>query len=533
MKKAIHSFRPYLYIVVSAVLSALSFAPFLIWPLAFVAFWPIFYLLETENFNLRKILFFWLTWALATNFLGYHWLIYTIAVFGHLPYPVAFLIFLLYSVGSSLRFLFFLSFHYAYRHFFKSRGAKNPSLLWYTFFWGLSELFGYQLFPWYGANLMGGNLLFMQWLDVFGIKALSLLWFFLSLLLYQTLLSALRGKKHTKIRVALSLSLLLVIHLYGFWRYQKEVKEIEKAPRLRVGVIQGNTPLSFAHLKNIREAIYQTISNMVDETIALVAEEREKGKNLDLIVWPESATPFVSYQKSLFFQQEMQRLNQNAPIPIILNDILYGEPPLQEKAYSNMFLLLPTGQIKESYQKVFLLPFGEYMPLGDVFPFLKEAFPEVSDFSSGSRYVLFPIEKANILPAICYEIISSGFIQSFYQKTQKKANLIVNITNDTWFGKSIETYQHLELGRWRAVELRIPIVRAVNSGVSALIDSAGRIYGKTQLFTKQKVVYEVPIVKSSPTIYSYLGDRFLYGLLFFLGLVIFMREKQNLLRRKV
>ncbi|MCS6985414.1 MAG: apolipoprotein N-acyltransferase [Leptospiraceae bacterium] len=530
MKKAYSTFRPYLYILISAVLCALSFAPFLVWPLALVALWPVFYLLETENFNLKRVLIFSAYWALCVNFLGYHWLIYTIEVFGHIPFYAAVLIFILYSLASGSRFFLFLFLHYFYRKYFHYTSAKSPPWLWYTFFWGISELIGWQLFPWYGGNLMGGNIVFMQAADLVGVKGLSLVWFSISLLLYEALMSALRQKKREAIRWGVFGVLFFgLVHLYGFFRYRWELAQLAQARYLRVGVVQGNSPLSFANMTSLKQAIYDTLMTMVHETLLLVESEKMAGKKLDLIVWPESATPFLSYQENPFFQAELRRLLEKTGIPIIVNDILY-EKNYPGRTYSNMFLLQADGRVAESYQKIYLLPFGEYMPFSQVFPFLAEAFPEVSHFSFGERLVLFPLQDIHILPAICYEVIISPFMRQFFAKTNYGADLLINITNDTWFGKSIESSQHLELGRWRSVELRRPMVRATNSGISAMVDSAGRVFGKTPLFVRSRVVYEVPLVKGEPTLYARLGESLYHLMLFVLSCLTWVFQLYRYLR---
>ncbi len=517
--KEFKNFRAYFYLVISSALAALSFAPWKIWPLGFIALWPVFYLLETERLTLRRAFSWFVVWALSVNLLGYHWLVHTIEIHGHLPLLAAIPVFILYSLGTGTRFLIYFVLNLFWREKIQHipvhprwRKLAELNLLRQTFFWGMAELASWQLFPWYGANLVSADLLFVQAADIFGTRGLSLLWFAISFSFYEAIIDKMREQDGVLRKLLPGLLLFIVFHGYGLVRYQIETARIAEAEKLRVVVPQGNTPLSFSHLRNARSALYEAVTAMVDQTIRIVEQERQAGREVDLVVWPESATPFLSLQRSSFLRSEVNRMLQHIQLPVVINDILNDDSA--DKNYSNMSLLSKEGEVVENYQKVFLLPFGEFMPLANTFPWLKNAFPEISDFSHGTRFALFPHEKAYLLPVICYEIIPSGFVRDFFNRTGKKATVIVNITNDAWFGRSIESYQHMELGRMRSIELRLPTVRATNSGVSALIDSAGRISGETPLFEKADRVYEVPLVKLPPTIYARLGELWYY-----LGLV--------------
>ncbi|HRP69013.1 MAG TPA: apolipoprotein N-acyltransferase, partial [Turneriella sp.] len=203
--------------------------------------------------------------------------------------------------------------------------------------------------------------------------------------------------------------------------------------------------------------------------------------------------------------------------PIIINDILHD--PSTRKDYSNMWHLDGQGVPLANYQKHLLLPFGEFMPMGETFPTLKNLFPAVSDFSHGTKFSLFNIATRTgfmkAMPLVCYEVILPNFAQAFDNKTSDAAQFIINITNDAWFGDSVESIQHLTLGVMRAIELRLPIVRATNSGISAYIASNGSVHGKTRLFERVNAVYEVPSMPRSTTLFAFWGYIPLYLFLFF------------------
>ncbi|MBS0618071.1 MAG: apolipoprotein N-acyltransferase, partial [Spirochaetes bacterium] len=201
-------------------------------------------------------------------------------------------------------------------------------------------------------------------------------------------------------------------------------------------------------------------------------------------------------------------LQKSTLTPIIINDI-YADLKAR-KDYSNMWHLDLMGVPLNNYQKNFLLPFGEFMPLGDTFPSLKSLFPAVSDFAHGEKFTLFNISSkvgiVKAMPLICYEVILPDYARAFDAATAREAQFIINITNDAWFGDSVESLQHMTLGAMRAIELRVPILRSTNSGISAFVSSTGEIFGKTKLFERVNQIYKVPVMERARTVFSFVGN---------------------------
>lgn len=508
--------RNILLLLVSALSMALSFAPFHIWPLAFIAPFPLFFLVEKYRPGWRRSLWWGFLIGLFLNFAAYNWLLYTLKVFGHIPLSISLVIFIIYSFFFNLR--FFLFFYLASIFLKTSENSpkaffKSPYLI-FPLAWGIAEFVGWQLFPWFGGNLTSSNPLYIQFIDITGIRGASLIWIVIAYSLYAYFY---KGEKK-RIHYAMG-SLLIAAHLYGavamlIHRDVKNPKEV-----LKVGLVQGNTPLSFSRMRKLRDQLNEIVTNMVDQSIAINEQSiKEEKRKLDVIVWPESSTPFLRYQTSVHLREEIERLQQATQTDLLVNDILTD---IREgRSYSNMALFNKLGKYTENYQKVFLLPFGEYIPFSDLYPPIKDVIPEISDFTPGSRYVLLPLKKMRVLPTICYEIIHPEFVRGFFTKTGMHGRVIINITNDTWYGHSYETYQHLGLARMRAIELRRPLVRAVNSGVSAYIDRTGIIHGKTEMFKKENRIYKVQPGKETHTIYALIGNFPLY-IFFLFGVVSF------------
>jgi apolipoprotein N-acyltransferase len=154
--------------------------------------------------------------------------------------------------------------------------------------------------------------------------------------------------------------------------------------------------------------------------------------------------------------------------------------PKDRYPYNTALILDGAGNFAGSYDKVFLMMFGEYIPFYDQIPWFTKLFPEASNFSRGSDPAVFPLEVGGrryaLAPLICYEDILPGFAR---RAAKLGPNAFINMTNDAWFGRTAEPYQHLALAVFRTVEHRLEMVRAVNTGVSAHIDAAGRVRAQT------------------------------------------------------
>ena len=175
----------------------------------------------------------------------------------------------------------------------------------------------------------------------------------------------------------------------------------------------------------------------------------------------------------------------------------------QVRAFNSSFLLDAAGRIAGSYDKTYLLLFGEYLPFGETFPKLYEWSPHTGRLTPGSRLEALPFGPYRIGVIICYEDILPRFVRQAVRASDP--DLLVNLTNDAWFGDSAEPWIHLTLARSRAIEQRRFLIRSTNSGVSAFIDASGRINSHTGVFTRENLVGEVRMMRMW-TLYSAIGD---------------------------
>ena len=210
--------------------------------------------------------------------------------------------------------------------------------------------------------------------------------------------------------------------------------------------------------------------------------------------------------------------------------MIFGSPRYEEKngirSYMNSaYLLRPNGEIGGRYDKVHLVPYGEYVPLRQLFPFIGKLVVGVGDFKPGKGLEPLIDQGRRVGVLICYEVIFPDAARAY---KRKHSDVLVNITNDAWFGKTSAPYQHLSMAVFRSVENRLYLVRAANTGISAIIDPMGTIRSGTNLFERTVVRGEVKFIDEK-TLYAAYGDWFVYlsGVLLITNEWIQKRRRKN------
>jgi apolipoprotein N-acyltransferase len=276
-----------------------------------------------------------------------------------------------------------------------------------------------------------------------------------------------------------------------------------------ITVIQGNIP---QHLKWKPEFRRQNL-----EQQGRLTREAVRQRPSALIVWPESAVSGMLPQ-DLFLLSFFARVILDIQIPLLVGGDqhpLYGTQEFRrEKRLNSAFLLLPRSGIKQSYNKMRLLPFGEYLPYRDVLPWPSRltSLSDRANFLPGTDYTIFDLGEARFGVLICWE---SLFPEQVRQFVHRGAEFIVNITNEAWFGETAAPYQFWMMNVFRAIENRVSVVRAANTGVSGFIDPYGRMLGKVEEQEKDSFVAgyltkTVPFPQTS-TFYTRYGDVWAYG----------------------
>jgi apolipoprotein N-acyltransferase len=233
----------------------------------------------------------------------------------------------------------------------------------------------------------------------------------------------------------------------------------------------------------------------------------------DMIIWPETSYPeyIIKEDKESFYP--MLGLKARIGIPLLFGSVFQDS----DRYFNSAILLDKNKQEPQIYKKVHLVPFGEYFPLRKIFFFL-EPFVPIGDFSSGKEFVVFNTKNSKNNPVyfgvlICFEDTIAELSRKF---VQQGAEFLVNITNDAWFKKSSSPYQHVQASVFRAVENRVYVLRAANTGVTCVIDACGRIakrLGNIQgrdIFVKGFITSQVYKTNTNkPSVYTRIGDLFI------------------------
>ena len=310
-------------------------------------------------------------------------------------------------------------------------------------------------------------------------------------------------------RIGLTMPALVIAAsmAYGHARLQTPLAQ---DTGLSVGIIQASIPQDQKWESDL-------LQSNLDRHIALSREAVARGARI--IVWPESA---VGYELDLYPEVKRQIAEFAAHEGVFLltgNDDRERDAKGEMRSYVGAKLIAPTGEIVLRYRKMRLVPFGEYMPW---LPLPRSAVgvdklvESVSDFTPGTRAETAQAFGASIGVFICYEAIFPSLVRRF---SSNGAQVLFNVTNDGWYGTSAAPYQHYSMARFRAVENRRFLIRAANTGISAIIDPFGREVSRTQLFERRALVAEVRAI-AELTPYARYGDVFAWATVIITALLV-------------
>jgi apolipoprotein N-acyltransferase len=476
-----------LFAILSGALLILSFPKYGSGFVAWFAFIPLLFALHRATSIRQAILLGFITGVVGYTGIVY-WIVYVVVNYGYLPIYLGIVIMLLLACYLSVYLAIFAAGIVYLRG--KTSLYLIAPVLWICMEYCKSQLF--TGFPWenlgYSQYL---NLYLIQFADILGVFGLSFLIILVNVSLFEIINK--RSKREYIIAAAVSLTLVSV-YIYGIFRVDNIDKLLQNpsVPSMEVSLIQGNIDQSIKWNENFQK---ETLN--IYEDISLKNIPVSGG----LIVWPETAVPF-NFQDENDLHRQIRNLSIKTKSNFIFGSMSYFRRNHYVDFYNSAYLLSPEGKVKGKYDKVHLVPYGEYVPLRNVFPFIKGLTAGIGDFSKGDGY--FPLSAADrkIGVLICYEGILP-FAARMYKK--ESAEILVNITNDAWFGSTSAPYQHLSMTIFRAVETRLYLVRAANTGISAIVDPRGHIVAQTNIFQKDSLKGKVKFLKI-PTFYAEHGD---------------------------
>lgn len=471
--------------------------------LAWVGMVPLFFALSGKN--KAKAFFIGLLWGVVF-FLGtVYWVVNSMANYGGVPFLISLLI--LFALAVYLG-LFPALFGFGISTASSPEMSLLSKILFASCLWvGLEYIRANMItagFPWvllgYSQSLFPQ---LIQIADITGVYGISFLIVLVNMVVFFALSYWLGKGKSLPVKEGLLIFIILIgVLAYGFFRIDEVDRISANWKRLKIGVAQGNIDQGrkwdIAFQKEIVD-IYKRLS------LALAKQGAR------LIIWPESAVPFF-LQSDKNFGPEIMNLPKQTGAFLLSGADTYGYGHRGETRYYNSALLLsPEGEIVGKYDKIHLVPFGEYVPLKRHLPFIHKLVVGAGDFSSGKALSPLEFDDKSFGVLICFESIFPELARGF---AKEGAGFLVNITNDAWFGKSSAPYQHFSQGVFRAVENKMFLVRAANTGISGVVDPVGRVVRKSGIFTEEAMIEDIRAKDANLfTFYSRYGDIFAIGCL--------------------
>ncbi len=482
------------------------------WPLGFVALLPLFLFLQRaveRNFCRFSLFLGGFIYGTALFLLLLYWLVNVIVHYGGLPVTVAAGGLLLLSCYMGCYTGVFLL---CCLRLVSSFSAMALLFLLPSLWIGLEWLRGWLFtgFPWLDLGCYPAfSPWFLQGAVLFGHYGLGWLLVFINIALWLCWV-----RKEKTVIVACAFSVLVSYALFSLFSFTREQNSLEKWVLIRPGIVQGNVPQD-------RKWVAAEQQQTVSAYLSLSKELVEASSPPDFLVWPETALPFYPQQSSLtgqllsFIRQENLPLVSGAPWYEI--DRRNAAPAF----YNAALLLTPKrdAPLAGLIYKTHLVPFGEYVPLQDFLPFLRPLVESVGNLSAGEIRTPLHIETAAGKSAaagvlVCFESVFPNLSRHW---VDTGADILLNLTNDAWYGKTSAPRHTLAMTVLRAVETRRSIVRAANTGFSAFIYPSGKVFQQTEWFTEAAVKMEMPLRKER-TLYVRIGWLFA-PFCFFLSLV--------------
>lgn len=483
--------------LLSGVLLTAAFPRMGVGPVAWVALVPLLWALQglpaASAFRLGLL-------AGGAHYLSLiYWIAYTMRTYGHLPWFLCGAVLMLFCTYLALFTGVFAAAMTRFNHRPLALLLAAP-ILWT----GLEYLRSFLLtgFPWGLVGYTQANWLpVIQLADLVGVYGVSFLVVFVNAAGTVALSAFLSGNGRRRSTPALGAGVLIAAAValagawgYGQWRIQALDDRIRQAPAVKVAVVQGNIPQAEKW-----EPSFQT--GTIEKYARLSLGVRD-GRP-DLVVWPETAAPFY-FGRDAVLSQMVSDAVRRTEATFLIGSPSYAVKTAGPVFYNSAYLLGPDGGVQGKYDKAHLVPFGEYVPLRRWLPFLGKMVAQVGDFEAGQKGLTLAWAPHRLGIQICYEIIFPGLSRAM---ALNGADLLVNLTNDAWYGRSSAPFQHFMITVFRAVENRRTLVRAANTGISGFVDPVGRVHSATSLFEDAAVTRSIPILKDR-SVYTRWGDLF-------------------------
>ncbi len=476
MKPLLGTKLAYAGAALSGILYWAAFAGMDLWPFAFVAFGPLWIAMQGQTPK-RALMLGWLT-GTTMNVFGFYWLLNMLQTFSGFPTAACCFFLLVVCAYQGMR-VGVMGWLYA-----RAASRGWPALPMFFAAFVASELAYPLLFPWYYAATAHKIPVITQVAELGGPILVGLVLLAANVALFEPILSRRERRPVDTKRIgwcALGVAFAL---LFGILRIPRIDARVAAAEPVKVGIVQGNMGL-LAKRENPGEGLRRHLQK--------TRELKELGA--DFVVWSESSVTMPMREDAAPKMLE-RNVGSQLGLPAIFGAVLYNRHEQHSVFYNVAISTTSAGTTNGRYDKEYLLQFGEHLPFSEMFPILHEWSPNSGQFTPGTKLDPLTIDlsdpaavqgavgstpgvKHTVAVLICYEDIIPAFTNALARATSPE--LLVNITNDAWFGATTEPWEHLALAQLRSVEHRKYLVRSTNSGVSAVVDPVGRLVANTEV----------------------------------------------------
>ncbi len=348
---------------------------------------------------------------------------------------------------------------------------------------GLGELG----FPWLTLGYTQARYpLIAQQASIYGVYGISFWLVLVNVAFYKLI-------KHRGTKEIIVASLIFVLPIvYGAMRMDQQREDM-----ITIGVVQPNIDPNLKFTKALREETFTRLTRLSQKCVETA--QNEIGNRPALIVWPETAIPFFIRTPSSY-QDLVTALADTIDVPIFTGTPIYDRD--KREIYNGAVLVEPRIGIVQEYRKLHLVPFGEHIPFDRYVPLFRKIDFGEGDYSPGDKYTVFRYENLKFSCLICFESIFTDLSRAF---VRNGAQLLLNITNDGWFGKISGPQQHNDMAILRTIENGVPLARSANTGISMIVDQYGRVNKETNLFEEDYIVARIS-TKKIRTLYQDIGD---------------------------
>lgn len=453
----------------SSLLLVLGFAGFGCFPLIWVFLVPV--LFAISGTTPRRAFWVGLLFGTVGSVGGYGWLAGTLDRFTPLPTVVCWILMVLGCVWLGTLFACLMG---------MARVAE--ATLGIAPVWVLAvvypalELVFPNLFPYHiGASQYRFSLI-TQIVELIGMSGLTALIGLVNGAIYEGIRARWEGRKPVALRWMVPVGSFAAVLIFGMVRIPQVEALMEQSPRIEVALIQSNVGSA--------ERI-ESPDGSTGKTLEMTHRALLDHPGIDWIIWPETAIhPPITHD-----------------LPNLGSLVVTGRTTLtgalvwgaQGRLHNSLLSVAPEGSVSGRYDKVRLIPVSEQLPFGPRFAWLRRLAGGRNSFEPGTRFENLKAGDVQVLPIICYEAIMPGLVREFWRKAGA-ADVLVNVSNDSWFGDTQEPRIHLALSTFRAIETRRAMVRCANTGISAIVDPVGRVVRQTEPWREEVLVAEVPVI---------------------------------------